>query len=974
MLQTKVKEYSCYLLLLVLVVASGSLFSCVSNEYEQGAIKPVPSEGYMKLQINMPDYRTPDAADKKAGTKAMDDIAENTIKIDQLQILVFKENANDTTFYYQAPVVDGSLQVNAVDPSKATVTIKLVKSETPDTKTFSLMMIANRDLAGITLTEGVTRKEDILQSQKYAMPATGKWNASTGSSEPFPMWGEIVGVKISEQEVAAQEIILYRALARIDVGVGFKIVDNNITEEAEGLDHFKITQVNVYRTYDKGYTTPSASIPKPGQTGYSPSIPGDAVRRADNEPLAFGPFAGANSYIREIYVPEAKLPDSPSNDNMHCIVVGGLYNGTQSYYRLDFAEDEDKDTRVYLPILRNHRYIFNILNVNGIGFDTPEDALKSSAGGSLEYEVIVWDETIHEMHVQGKYYFGLDNKEISLQAIKTSDKTTNFFDLKYQTNYPATDADGIGFVWENPADPSDPSVSPLFEAKWVEKGDKGTIRIVALTTNETNVVLSDVLQVKLGSFRIKVIVNQEYVNFKYTIDCASVVVSGTYKPGYNLDPTKHQIKLGITAEDVSINGSKYVIETEPINGIVFKAEGIFNVTATNLTVEDIILEGEGKLETPLDARTAPFTVKIVSNSSSGSYCEATITPVIAKMRILTIANNAEYGYDLAKVGSGGNKVMTSPNNFGPNDNSIVKIEGLEFIRGYVGLSILGQTATDWLQNGASVLDEDGVTRKYLADILYVGHDGLYGMSDSDAQLLMTYMKNGGVIVMFNEGAKPVNGTQQLIYAGPLRMMRALFPSATIRLSSAGTNAVIPFVGNDLYKTGTEEEWSEFMYKLQADQVLYGPFGDLRNKQWGEDASHAVAVNASAFPTKIENGQTEIIDDISIYSYVTDLKPSSPSLSKEYVTGFKYETDENASNLVSLVFFGDGGFISSNNNSTGTLHSPFWWNPTTYFPVARPNYNGSGKGVYNSQTLCNIMTWAIQRSGELYHKREAAMGR
>ncbi|WP_085536713.1 hypothetical protein [Massilibacteroides vaginae] len=967
-----IKNKAYYLLLIALVVAFGGLFSCANDDLSQ-EIKSVPSEGFMKLQLSLPDYQMPDIIDKRTGTRAMDDKAENTIKTDQLQVLVFSEEATDTTYYYKAPVVDGSLQIDPSDPSKATVTIKMVKTDTPETKKVSMIVIANHDLAGVTLTEGVSRKEEVVKNLQYLMPASnGKWNASTGNSTSLPMWGEIKGVKVSEQNMIAPELILYRALARVDVGLAFKTTGGSITEEAEGIAGFKISDVKVYRTFNKGYLAPLSASPKPGEIGYEPSVPGDATRRADNAPVSFGPFTQTNSYVREIYIPEANLPGTPSNDNMHCIVVGGYYDGVRSYYRLDFAEDTDRDTRVYMPILRNHRYIFNIKNVSGVGFETPEDALRSVSSGTIDYELIVWDETIHEMHIQGKHYFGLDNREITLNAKRTAEMPANRFDIKYQTNYPITNTDKITFEWENPANPLDPSVSSLFEAETIAGGAKGIIRIKALTNNESKATLSDVLRVRVGSFLIKVVVNQENMNLKYNLDCSSVKVLGTYRPGYNLSPNTHKIQLTFIAEDPSIIGSAYEIHTEEIYGIKFQASG--NVTAMTQTVQ---LTGTGKLETPIDARTAPFTVNIVSNSGSGSHCEATIYPVISKMRVLSIANdNATYRYDISIPSGGAYSILKSQNNFGSNENSLVKIESLDIIQGRNGgglqyLKPLSADSYKWLRDGMEVT-EDGVTRKYLADILYVGHDGLYNMSTSEVQTLLTYMKNGGVIVMFNEGGDPSGGSQGDGIAGPQRIFKGLFPTANIHLGRAGTNAVIPFAGNAIYKTGTDTEWNEFMYKLQNDPILNGPFGDIRDKHWGEDASWATAINTSAFPRK--SGSNEISDDISIYSYVADFSSAHINNSKEYASGFKYETDQNSSNLVSFVFFGDGGFISTNNNSTAIVPCPFWWNPTTLMPVAKPNYNGTGIPVYNSQAFCNIMAWAVQRSADLFHKREAAMGR
>ena len=986
------KNFFTPLFCLIVSITLGTLFSCNREDFNDfpNTNGTVNSHGYMKINFNLSDYKAPTTS----GTRAMTEDDEIAIKPEQLSLLVFK---GDGDFYYKAPIVEGSLQIEADKntPSKATgtVTVKLVKS---DTETFDLVLVANHDISGITMKEGETTKAEVLKALTYDLPTGGKWNAGGGDkSTPFPMWAELKNVEVKEN-MTNPEVDLYRALARIDVGASFDFTGGTNTEKTVPLADFKIKSVNVYRTYNQGQVAPLSSDKKPGEDGYTASIPEGAARFADDEPLVYtiADAEGADKYVREIYVPEADLPATPSNDNMHTLVVGGFYDGstTPTYYRLDFATDEkDTDKRTYLPILRNHRYLFNIVSVKGPGFNSPEAALQSEPSGTIEYEVIVWDESIHEMHVQGKYYFGLDNREITLKAKSITEETDNFKVIKYQTNYPISDADKITFVWESQENATDPSVSPHFTAEWTTKGDKGEIKITPNNTNETNAVLRDVLHVKLGTFTIKVIVNQEYINFKYTLNCETVEVFGTYRPGHDLDPNKHYIILDITAEDATINGAEYIIETDTVNGIWFRTTGIFDVSTNNQTLQ-VTLKGYGELDK--DIKIEPFTVTIRSNSSSGSYCEATIHPIIPTLRVVTIANEVEYAYDIGKdwkwrykvnVGEqqwniddprGTKAVLKDVRNFGPYDYSIVKIDSLSFFRMGHEFSSMQEKTVKWLQDGYEIKDEDGETRKYLADILYVGHDGLYGMSEQCAKVIKNYMKKGGVVIMFNEGGEAnATGTDQPYGRGPIRFFRELFsdPSITVKTSKS---KVVPFVGNEeVYKANsTNEEWNAFMYKLQADPVLNGPFGDVRNKQWGEDASWMVAVTKDAFPKTTINGKTEISDDISIYSYIADLTSTPYDTSKDYVSAFKYETDVNAQDLVSIVFFGDGGFMSNpykETQVTMTGQSPFMYDKN-YFPI--PKKYAGGKYVYNSQTFCNIMAWAIERSAELFPKREAAMGR
>ncbi|WP_145996357.1 hypothetical protein [Dysgonomonas massiliensis] len=948
------------LLFVFSIAAMLGFWSCTHDGIDDGIDNEKGETAkYIRLELRVPEYKEPTVGESQ--TKAMTPEMESKLDPEQISIFAFKIAEDGTeTFWYQVPIVPNTV---VQEEGKITFTAKVIKTSVSEKAT--LAIFANCVVPSGILVEGVTTKSEFYKKVIYSMPSNDDGNNIWDTNKPIPMWHELFKFDVTEElQSSPTPVHLIRAMGRIDVGLNFKLDGKKFLEEAAGISNFKIKEVNVYRTYEKGLVARNRQVEPNLSVGV---VPEGVSRRGDDNPLKYlvqddTEGRGANSYVREIYVPQAERPASASSKNMHCIVIGGYYNGSDkvSYYRLDFYDDYNEAfpaANRWLSISGNNRYVFNITDVIGPGFATAEQALASEASkDKLEYDLIVWDESIHEMHVQGKYYFGLDNRDLLFGPKSSIEDPSNVFNLKYQTNYPISSTEPITFEWESLK--NDPNATPRFEAQW--DSSNRSIKIVALTKNETNTVLEDILYVKTGPFVIKVDIKQEYINFKYTIDCSSVNVVGTYRPGYDLDPTKHQIKLSITAADVSINGSDYVIETEPINGIVFKAKGTFNVSAGNLQVANIVLEGEGKLETPVDARTTPFTVKIVSNSSSGSYCEATITPVIAKMRVLTMGSTSDHGYDIARPNVGSNKVITSPNNFGPNDNSIIKVEGFEFIQAQGGtyFGALNATAQKWLQTGGDVT-EGGTTNKYLADILCVGYTGLDGLNAAGAKVIADYMKNGGVVLLFIENNTPITSIMNEIL------------STSVSINSV-SNHIRPFVGHSVYKNDTDEKWAEYQFSLMGDPILNGPFGDLRDKQWGEDVAPSKAVIS---PTLFGN------PDIMVYSYAEDLRSASASSAKNGATGFKYETDINSSNLVSLVYFGDGGFVSAGTNGqpypeSGYTLCPFWWNTSTYFPIAKPNYGGTSErsDVYNSQAFCNIMAWAVQRSADLFAKREAAMGR
>lgn len=972
---TKNKIYNTTIFLFCLVLTVIFFTSChVDNDWEEQSGNGVTG-AYMKIKLSMPGFDEP-ATTTAGKTRAMDEKAENRITPQQLRILVFKTNTDNpdaAKYHYTAPV--SSIQPDEDNHALSTVTVKLIRSATP-AEQFDFVVIANHDLSGLSLEKDVTTKRDIRKQLTYSMPGDDgkeKWNADKDNYIPFPMWGELGGKEVIEG-MESPKINMYRALARIDVGLAFNF-ESADHEEAGGIANFKIKEMKVYRTNNKGYVAPLFHSPLPGEENYLPHIPDDTDKLADDSPLSFTitePQEGSDRYIREIYVPESKLPDDTSDNNMHCVVVGGYYAGSSqiSYYRLNFAKKDGKDSEYeYLPIYRNHRYVFNILEVKGPGFSTVEAALKSSPNEELEYELITWDESIHEMHVQGKYYFGLDNRELTLEARSTVNAPENLAKIKYQTNYPLSSSDPVTFEWEKNAD------TP-FHAEWDEI--KKIIKITAKNDNETNTILTDVLHVKAGTFVINVVVNQRYVNFKYTIDCASVMVHGTYEIGKPLNAS-HYITLDITAEDASINGSTFEIyveqaENNNTHGISFRATGTFNVTSDNLTMKGIKLIGSGTLDRNV---SEPFSVIINSNSSSGAYCEATITPVIAKLTILTMANNSNYGYKIGKPGTGSYKVITHPNNFGPNDNSIVKIEGLELVN-------VAPNIPTWtrLFNEGKVLELLGHKKTtQLADILCIGYNDLEEMSDEQVGYIVNYMKKGGVVIFCNERI----GIAKCL----IKQLFGVDAKDADLPEKVHVNTV-PFVGNEVFKTGEladDEKWNKYLFELQSDPILNGPFGDIKEKQWGEDASYARAIKTTYITNSTNPG------DIMIYSYGRSLGQAQADkknnkTNKDFVTFFKYETDKDDEEPISLVYIGDGGIMSSALSGkpypeSGYTLCPFWWDESTMFPIPKPNYGslllpnwedgvGVKADVYNSQMFCNILAWAINRSIALQDKRDAAI--
>lgn len=121
-------------------------------------------------------------------------------------------------------------------------------------------------MESLILDESVS-VEDIKSALTYSQP--GKWNVDARDYTPFPMWGETDEMVISET-MDMPTVRLYRALARIDIGLNFNMIDGKLTEDAHGIPEFKIKEVYVCRTNKSGYIAPLAvdevHIPSDGGT------------------------------------------------------------------------------------------------------------------------------------------------------------------------------------------------------------------------------------------------------------------------------------------------------------------------------------------------------------------------------------------------------------------------------------------------------------------------------------------------------------------------------------------------------------------------------------------------------------------------------------------------------------------------------------------------------------------------------------
>lgn len=93
---------------------------------------------------------------------------------------------------------------------------------------------------------------------------------------------------------------------------------------------------------------------------------------------------GTPSYIYE--------RSNRKSSNPTCMLIKGTYGGKETYYKLDFVYEE-KGTNIYYNLLRNFIYTMNINEVNGPGYNSPQEALKQPASNNIGGDVVAKDYT-----------------------------------------------------------------------------------------------------------------------------------------------------------------------------------------------------------------------------------------------------------------------------------------------------------------------------------------------------------------------------------------------------------------------------------------------------------------------------------------------------------------------------------------------------------------------------------------------------
>jgi hypothetical protein len=298
-----------------------------SKEYTVG-----DSECHVKFDLNIPAMTS---ATSPNGALS----SEGVIK--SLEIFVID---NDRMWYstqaYSISGTDGRLHTacTAVLPASATAS--------------TLILVANRS----NYADRYPPAGSSLSVLKAAM-------LNDYPTTDIPMCGEAVAPGIAENVTI--EVNMLCALACVDVRLD------------EHVSNFVMNEMYACHVADKFRIVPNAGNiinTYAAPVAIAPTAAGTAAYTVKCGPVAITGAASSG----QLFIPESAGTSVPERQpSATCIVVGGIYNSRQTYYRMDFDEAPHR----FGQVLRNCRYDFLITKVNSNGWTTPDEAANNEATG-----------------------------------------------------------------------------------------------------------------------------------------------------------------------------------------------------------------------------------------------------------------------------------------------------------------------------------------------------------------------------------------------------------------------------------------------------------------------------------------------------------------------------------------------------------------------------------------------------------------
>lgn len=381
------KSFSFWLISLILIFTA--LSSC-TNDIADAVIE---DSSYLTLSVN-----------SNAGTRSnssAESIGEIQPDKSNWKVLVFEQKNNQELLVSVARIAD-------LKQNSSGYELKLKIHGDIDAK-ISLALLANYEQELSLFSIKGKTKTEVLSSLTFdsALPDQSyKWKNTENVS--FPMWGETPLFQLSQSRGRLDSpIVLTRALARFDFGFNYSV--NQSSEESYSPlvdvngNTYSLVSIHIYNILDKGRFIPDPELLSNNQ----PSLPAGATKLAPVEIIL---SQMTQSIVKSrVYTPENTGGLFSKDKNKVTTFVFGLHNNSFSnihdsketnirYFRADLTESGLENI---LPIVRNNRYVVNIKDIRGLGYETPVEAYQREINALVNVSVRDWQTQKYTTDVNG---------------------------------------------------------------------------------------------------------------------------------------------------------------------------------------------------------------------------------------------------------------------------------------------------------------------------------------------------------------------------------------------------------------------------------------------------------------------------------------------------------------------------------------------------------------------------------------------
>ncbi|MCD8173211.1 MAG: fimbrial protein [Alistipes sp.] len=308
--------------------------------------------------------------------------------------------------------------------------------------------------------------------ENLLLRVAGKWNTSSTGFTPLPMWGERTGLNVTpglSLVGAANRIQLVRSVVKVDL-----TIDRTAIPESD----FTMQALNLHN-----WSAQSRIVPDEAAFGTDKTVV-ERISGGTESPVTdkVQSFAAAERdndgfFTNVMHVPETPAGSASGTVNP-CIVLNATYMGTPGWFKTEFLdEDVSGDLDRFLPLLRNHRFNFEIIGVEGRGYATADEAYRSK-GSNLIVRLHTHDDTsLTNIMYDGQYWLAWDPDKFEL----------------YREEHPADDTDNVmqietncedGWKFERVADADGQPVTWLTVPAAEQSGGKNTRARVHFVASE----------------------------------------------------------------------------------------------------------------------------------------------------------------------------------------------------------------------------------------------------------------------------------------------------------------------------------------------------------------------------------------------------------------------------------------------------------------------------------------------------------